>query len=207
MHLRAPRLTVEQEKVQSGRDTASVQVVVHNRGDQTSAATVEGWFERAGDREAVAAQFLRDLTGGASVPLSFPVPPRFRDSKPFRFHLSVAGALWPTHRWTRTLDLRVVPPWWLYGGATLLGLVLLAGVLVQRLYGDPIVVQVGRSVGALVTFPLLALPAADRKLRRVRRLKEALAAVGLPAERWVRAVAAAQSPGGRRKRLRRCAGR
>src|SRR5262249_38249028 len=128
--------------------------------------------------------------------VAFPIPEDARKAGRFAVNLSVSTDLtapwirFPPHTWALRRDVRVGLPPLAYAAAALAALLLATGLVYLRIYPHPLVVRVAAPPGALKLFPLADLPAADRALRRARRLGGSLSVAGLSLARWQRALSA-----------------
>jgi hypothetical protein len=77
---------------------------------------------------------------------SFTIPRPLHDRRPFEVHLTVRGAIWPSHVWPLVApDLRMGLPILLYIGAASLAFAVAIGFVVLRGYRARSAVQAARS--------------------------------------------------------------
>lgn len=136
---------------------------------------------------------VQTTTRAFGLPLrsfSFPVPSDLEVAR-IGLEVQVNGSLWPTHVWTfeRTLELTQPLPWLAYVAGLTLLVGILAAVAYQRIYRNPLVLELSREPGRLIGLPIGQLSQVERLLRHARRLDTTLQAANVSQRAWSQAVA------------------
>jgi hypothetical protein len=199
--LRAPVIALASEP---STEQDSAICVLENTGSQSVWLEVRALFVEA--ENACPTAESRALEGGlaqreflqpaAAVTMAFAIPGDLAGKK-LRLCLIARSAtdIASTSR-TWRLEAEVVPPrvWLLYLAIGLAALVLVVGVIVLRVYRNPVVTRARRQPEAVKSYPLDKLPEVDSLLSRARERTSTLTAAGVPTGRWALAVAAGRSP-------------
>lgn len=195
VELKSSELTLEGEPQLEGK---AITLTLRNAGTQdTGPLTVTAVFldqddQKLGSRETTAANLTAQ---GGTGEFTFRLPDAAHKADRIFVRPIVQYSKWPRTWEGAPLPIKQAPSWyWLLVAMGLVSVAVLGFLYHDRVYRNPMVLQVARSPSALKTYSLPQLPAADHAMRRVSKRDSFLTAAGIPPTRWERALRGSGQP-------------
>jgi WD40 repeat protein len=189
LELKSSELTLEGAPQLEGK---AITLTLRNAGTQdTGPLTVTAVFldedeQKLGSREATATNLTAQ---GGTGEFTFRLPDAAHKADRIFVRPIVHYDRWPRTWEGAQLPIKAAPSWYLlFVTVGLLSVAVLAFLYHDRVYRNPMVMQVAKSPSVLKTYSLPQLPAADQALRRVSKRDSFLTAAGIPPTRWERAL-------------------
>jgi len=195
LELKSSELTLEGAPQLEGK---AITLTLRNAGTQdTGPLTVTAVFldedeQKLGSREATATNLTAQ---GGTGEFTFRLPDAAHKADRIFVRPIVHYDRWPRTWEGAQLPIKAAPSWYLlFATVGLLSVAVLAFLYHDRVYRNPMVMQVAKSPSVLKTYSLPQLPAADQALRRVSKRDSFLTAAGIPPTRWERALRGSGQP-------------